>query len=718
MHAASRPVLQAPPAPLQAGASAGFEAIHVQPETPHPAEPLPEAPLENDRRGVMVDVAAFLLGQQLRRLVAIRNPLELRLARLLGRLEKCCGHLELGFARLSDYATERLGISVRRMVDLLKMDRRLEELPRSAEAFASGRITACQLRALLRVVTPGTEDEWLKKAARLSVRLLEREVRSAAEHVAGAADPAVATAGGAACDPCDDEDGEPGQVVSFDCPASLRQRWRWAIELCRRSAGASEPLWRCAEYIAADFLSGVPDLASILSSECAPEEQTLDSDTALAAVHRRPDSPDEDGDGVDLFEAVLRNYEDEHGPRGGVSAPAGVRAALPDSVRDDPADGAREIDRKLRSLVAMRQGLAWRQGRLLSKFSQLQVHRALGFPSFARYCKERLGLGIRRARRLIALERRLLRLPELQAAYRNGAISWVKASAVACVADEASERAWLRLAGSVTVRRLREEVAMVEARLEDSGRLSDVASGRLRRPPVIDPAAARGIESPWTRLGTTPAPTGLRVQTCARPSDDEPDGAGVGVVQTCARLNARVRFWAPDDVASLWHHALRVCRIMCGRDLLDWECVARMIESFEHTWDVERDPKWQRRYRIFERDGWRCRVPGCSSRRNLQAHHVIFRSHGGPDEDENLAVLCATHHGQGIHAGRLRCRGSAGGFLYWELGVGAGAPPVLTALEDILLAEGEAPAMPESETPESQAARADPRLRANMTCTG
>ena len=177
---------------------------------------------------------------------------------------------------------------------------------------------------------------------------------------------------------------------------------------------------------------------------------------------------------------------------------------------------------------------------------------------------------------------------------------------------------------------------------------------------------------------------------CARRSEDErADGAAAGGVQTCAPLGARVRFWAPDDVAALWHHALRVCRLVAGGDLDDWKCVAQMIDSFEQTWDVKRDPKWRRRYRIFERDGWRCRVPGCSSRRNLHAHHVIYRSHGGCDDDDNLAVLCATHHQQGIHAGRLRCHGSADGFLRWELGVGAGGPPVLTAVEDVLLAGGE-----------------------------
>jgi len=155
------------------------EAIHLGSATTHVPDELLEAPFESDRRHVMVDLAGFLLDRHLRRLVAMRNPLELRLARLLGRLQNSSGQLELGFARMSDYVTERLGISIRRMVELLKMDRRLEGLPRSAEAFASGKINASQLRALLRIMTPETEGEWLEKAARLNVRLLEREVRSA-----------------------------------------------------------------------------------------------------------------------------------------------------------------------------------------------------------------------------------------------------------------------------------------------------------------------------------------------------------------------------------------------------------------------------------------------------------------------------------------------------------------------------------------------------------
>lgn len=694
-------------ASFQSASSSNFDAVapeggaprdtvHLAAGRSYVPEPLLAPVFENDRRHVMHDLAAFLLDRHLRRLGSMRNPLELRLARLLARLQKNSGYLELGFARLSDYVTERLGITVRRMQALLQMDGRLQDLPRTSEAFARGRISSSQLRLLLRVVTQETETAWLEKAARLNVRLLEREVTAAPAAPPEGGGPARQTGGPpqtAVALPDDEE--EPGRPVSFECPDRLRAQWEWAVEICRRASGSTEPLWRCAEYIAADFLSGVPDLPARLAAACVGPDDVPDAPLPPAGECPGSARARDDDPGTDLFEEVLRGYEEEYGPRGWAPAADGLDVVLPDSVRDDPDDGARDLDQRLLALVRLRQGLAWQQGRLLSTFSTLGLHRALGFLSFGRYCRERAGLGIRRVRQLIALDRRLVELPDLSRAYREGEVSWVKASAVASVADESSEHAWIQMARAVTFRRLREETELVAARIEadppeGSWRLPAWQPGRLRQPAGLSLSGEVQIDSPW-RLGKTPWSTGDGgVQMCA----GEPAGSGVQTcavaaagdgVQTCASSWSRVRFWAPDDVAALWQHALNVCRLVEGRPLADWECVARMIVSFLHTWDVSGDPKWRRDHRIFERDGWRCRVPGCSSRRSLQVHHVIYRAHGGGNEDDNLAVLCATHHLQGIHTGRLRCRGSCEGHLRWEFGGGHGDAPVMTTVEEVLL---------------------------------
>jgi 5-methylcytosine-specific restriction endonuclease McrA len=48
------------------------------------------------------------------------------------------------------------------------------------------------------------------------------------------------------------------------------------------------------------------------------------------------------------------------------------------------------------------------------------------------------------------------------------------------------------------------------------------------------------------------------------------------------------------------------------------------------------------RQQIFRRDGWRCQ--SCGAMSNLEVHHREFRSHSGPDSEENLITLCAPCH--------------------------------------------------------------------------
>jgi hypothetical protein len=76
-------------------------------------------------------------------------------------------------------------------------------------------------------------------------------------------------------------------------------------------------------------------------------------------------------------------------------------------------------------------------------------------------------------------------------------------------------------------------------------------------------------------------------------------------------------------------------------------------------------------YADFERDNYRCAVPGCRARRNLQSHHIAFRSAGGPDEPWNRLTLCACHHHRGVHGKPVQTvsiRGEAPDELIFELG--------------------------------------------------
>ncbi len=120
------------------------------------------------------------------------------------------------------------------------------------------------------------------------------------------------------------------------------------------------------------------------------------------------------------------------------------------------------------------------------------------------------------------------------------------------------------------------------------------------------------------------------------------------------RAPQRVDFWAPCDVARLF-------LAMAARLGLE-----RLLDHAIATWLALARPG----YEDFERDGWRCTVPGCTARKNLHSHHVVFRSLGGPDEAWNRTTLCAWHHLRGVHGGRSRIAGRAPDGLVFELGVG------------------------------------------------
>jgi 5-methylcytosine-specific restriction endonuclease McrA len=49
---------------------------------------------------------------------------------------------------------------------------------------------------------------------------------------------------------------------------------------------------------------------------------------------------------------------------------------------------------------------------------------------------------------------------------------------------------------------------------------------------------------------------------------------------------------------------------------------------------------------VLKRDHYRCK--SCGSRNQLHIHHVIYRSHQGPDKSWNLCTVCSACH-DGIH---------------------------------------------------------------------
>jgi 5-methylcytosine-specific restriction endonuclease McrA len=69
-----------------------------------------------------------------------------------------------------------------------------------------------------------------------------------------------------------------------------------------------------------------------------------------------------------------------------------------------------------------------------------------------------------------------------------------------------------------------------------------------------------------------------------------------------------------------------------------------MIGGHQQQLRPRLDPEDYRalKLRVLERDGWRCQC--CGRRDQLEVHHLIRRSQLGPDDEENLIVLCNGCH--------------------------------------------------------------------------
>lgn len=67
-------------------------------------------------------------------------------------------------------------------------------------------------------------------------------------------------------------------------------------------------------------------------------------------------------------------------------------------------------------------------------------------------------------------------------------------------------------------------------------------------------------------------------------------------------------------------------------------------KGFDYGWSSHREA-------IINRDNYTCQICGKKNTR-LEVHHIIFRSQGGTDDENNLITLCTDCH-RGIHDGKI-----------------------------------------------------------------
>jgi hypothetical protein len=630
-----------------------------------------ERPRRDEARRMERDGAAQLLDPQLRRLASQ----EARCRRVLGTLGRellrCRAYRPLGFVRIDDYARERLGLSGREVQSAARVVEGLEGLPALAAAFEEGALSWTQVRLLVPIARPETERAWVALAAGRTVRALEAVIRtrmaaasdpgdeppavsravSAGEEAPAAGgtapgapgvDPASLRAAAAALEECAEEgdlvDGEREVRFAIRCPRWVARLWREGVELARRVAGEPLALWRAAEAIAAEGLSAVPpSRAAAHGAPAAGGRAGADARGGQGSTTTTDHAFDPD-ETRDVF-TRQSGYDTIDWSAVAEALPPGIEALGCDVAACDP----HVLDARLRALVTAMRRIDWQTGRLLRLFLDCRLYRILGFPTEARYVRERLGLSSRKARMLVALERKTWEAPALMEAYRTGRLSCLQGLTLAPIISDRHGEAWVARAGEVTLRRLADEVAWA----------LDVQDSSVGFAWVAPPAPGTPLVAPERQM---------------RAWQDETPGAGI-------------RFRGPASVIALLRSAIAAFHAPFTPG---WVGLVGLLAHVTEVWESQprhRDP-------VFARDGWRCSVPACSSRSNLHDHHIRFRSHGGGNERENRIAICAAHHLHGIHAGWVRAAGAAPAAVSWELGMRADGPPLARLVGDRYLEGG------------------------------
>jgi hypothetical protein len=162
--------------------------------------------------------------------------------------------------------------------------------------------------------------------------------------------------------------------------------------------------------------------------------------------------------------------------------------------------------------------------------------------------------------------------------------------------------------------------------------------------------------------------------------DDGPDPSVIVDLDTVADVvpglaeKRTVSFWSPPDAARMFWASVDRMMELADDELDVGGCVSVMLIQFAHDNAKPAMHRAKLNREILERDGWQCTNPNCRSRRNLDVHHIQYRSRGGSDDPSNLTTLCSGCH-RLVHDGFMGIEGPPDARAFLVMPTGDGSPP-------------------------------------------
>ncbi|HEX5136122.1 MAG TPA: hypothetical protein VFY93_04060 [Planctomycetota bacterium] len=345
---------------------------------------------------------------------------------------------KLSYARESDYARERLGMSPAALSSCVRLARELRHRPILRMAVAAGAVSPRKALAALPLAVGDYEGAWTEAAMRLSVRELESAAKAA-----GCATPAERF---------------EAEVLVLPMTPEQQDRLDAALALAKEELGPEAKRWQCTEAICEEYLSsfaefdpaGAPDGEGGKGGPGGGETADPGGPGGAGAGEGPARAPPMSAHAAKVVARQLAAIEE-------------AREVIRKIEEEFPGEDPLSLDARARRLVAARREWDESLGILARRVFRLGCYETLGY-GWAQYCTERLGMREGAVRTRIWLERRMEDLPALRAALSSGRIGYTKAVIVARRATWADVDERIARAQTTTCQQLEREAQAEEDR--------------------------------------------------------------------------------------------------------------------------------------------------------------------------------------------------------------------------------------------------------------
>jgi len=584
---------------------------------------------------------------------------------------------DFGYSSFRDLVREELQMSQRTATRRVALSRVLRESVQLSMAVEEGRLSPCQALALAPALQSDDVEERIQQAAACTVSELVTLLPE---------------------DHSIESDGA-GKKVTFGAPASAAYVWDHGIEMARRVLGWEAPVHRCIEAILAETAvelalessdpeAGHVGMAHGLSCSTQMPASPLGAAHEPPCSMQKPASPEPDSANSNSEPTWTLEMETLHET---ILIAEDELRVIESFSRRAPEDAELSLD-FLRELKNRTGSLRLLLAQMLQDADASGAIAYWGYLSIRDFLVRDLKVSARTGARYMTEAWTFEGNPALSYAYSSGQIGLGQAYLINRVASPGTQAMFIHRAQAVTHLQFEREILFLERMAEYLPRVAR----RFPEPLPIDMlelvlkemlkelgmtevgeefGAADGDPSANTEVMDR-LESLLEAVVLALEEHDLRVRDGVPTLATheetstamlATGTQTTISFWAPEGLIDDWNNALSRVQARHG-PLPTWAAAIYVLQIAVREWERVDPSRRPTEWRILERDKWRCQVPGCSARRRLEVHHIVFRSRGGSDRPENLITLCHSHHQHGIHEEGLHLQGAAPGSLIWRLG--------------------------------------------------